>query len=285
MRRLLRRHPGFTVIELLVSLVLLSMLVMLSAQTARVALTTQARTDHLASRASALADARRTLRAHLAGIAPTRNDLHEVRDTVLDLTHTLGSTVVCRVMGDTVVIAARVSGAPWHAAAARLVDRGDMVRVWNERVAAWSDHVVLDARSASGPCGDATRPWPEAASQRLVIADTLPSRVRPGAPIRVMQRQKWSLVRGSDGLWSLSLATWDAALARFATPQPLVSGLAAPSAPEGAGFAVRAEDSVGSTLSTALLTRTRHVSVRLRAARHPRYGSLTDSVLVNVRGY
>jgi type II secretory pathway pseudopilin PulG len=278
----MRSRLAFTVIELIVALLLLSVVVLVGAQAARVALGTQARVDYIGSRASALADARRTLRAHVRDAVPALGDLRAAQDTVLDVVHTLGSSVVCRQRHDTLVTSAPGPVVPWRSTMPRLVARGDMLRVWHEVSATWTDYVVRDARSAAGACGDVTRPWPDAPSQRLVLSDTLPAGLRPGAPVRVLLREKWSLVRGSDLQWSLSMATWDAVARRFGTPQPLVTGLAAPTAAEGAGLAVAARDSAGGLLSGGALARTHAVRVVLRAVRHPRFGAIADSVQIHV---
>ena len=106
--------------------------------------------------------------------------------------------------------------------------------------------------------------------------------MRPGMVVRVRQHERWSLVRGADGNWSLSLATWDATGTRFAAPQPLLAPLAPPSAASGPGFSVRAVDGQGRTLSDTALAAAHALIVTLRFGPSVRLGEITDSVRINV---
>ena len=106
--------------------------------------------------------------------------------------------------------------------------------------------------------------------------------VRAGTLVRVLQRERWSLVRGGDGAWALSMATWDATRSAFNTPQPLITPLAPPAAAGGAGFVIRAIDARGALVADSALATTRSLIAVLRAPRHALYGTLADSVRINV---
>jgi hypothetical protein len=259
-------------------------LLMLLAIGARVAvrvLESESRQGVIGARRHALADALHTLSRHAEHIDPTHGDLVVARDTALELLHPVGISVVCQVRGDTLTLAAERDSVVWSAMLPRSVAAGDRVRVWSEAAAAWQQRDVIAISGASGACGDTLTPWPDRAAQRVRLSDTIAG-LRPGAMVRVLQSQRWSLVRSGTGDWSLSLASWEFARGALGTPQPVFAPLAAPTAPGGAGLHVRAVDASGAVLDAASLARARSLLVVLRTARHPRFGALTDSVRINV---
>lgn len=277
-----RQRRGTTLIELTVALVLLLIVLSLGSLAARKSISTVARVSLIESRSTGIADALRTLARHTVNADPRANDIRVARESVLDLVHTIGLSTVCRVRADTLSITQADDSLPWRTTVPRGITPDDEVRVWNEAIQLWHTRGIRVTAGASGRCGDSSATWPGTASQRLILSDSLPG-IRPGAIVRVLQRERWSLVRGADGLWSLSLATWDAAGARFDVPQPLVSALASPGSPLGPGLSVVAIDSAGHTLiADSTLLRTRSIFVVLRSARHALDGTRTDSVRINV---
>ncbi|MBC7844453.1 MAG: type II secretion system protein [Gemmatimonadaceae bacterium] len=278
--RISQRH-GVTLIELVVAIILLLVVVAIGAIAARGTLAVEARTSMRASRASGISDALRTLARHASNAEPAHGDIRGARDTLLDIVHTLGITSVCRVSQDTVVIPGAEDSLPWSTVLPRAVTADDEVRVWRDDTHDWTQHSVRSVSGASGACGDSLRTWPGRAAQRLVLGDSV-SGIELGAPLRVLQRERWSLVRGGDGAWALSMATWDAARGMFQVPQPLLAPLASPTAVGGAGFAIRAIDASDATLVDSALARTRSLLAVLRAPRHQTYGTVSDSVRINV---
>lgn len=278
--RTANRH-GVTLIELMVSMMLLLVVVAIGAIAARRTVAIEARTSWRASRESGISDALRTLARHASNAEPARGDIRRARDTVLDIVHTIGITSVCRVSRDTVVIASDADSLPWSTVLPRGVTADDEVRVWRDEAQDWVQRGVRAVSGASGTCGDSVRTLPGRASQRLVLNDTV-SGVYAGAPLRVLQRERWSLVRGGDGAWALSMATWNAARGVFQVPQPLVAPLASPSAVGGAGFTISAIDTRGVTVIDSALVRTRSLVAVLRAPRHQMHGIVSDSVRINV---
>jgi type II secretory pathway pseudopilin PulG len=271
-----------TLIELVVALAVLPLLLAIGAITARRALSTQALGSAADARAVAISDALQTLARHASDADPANGDLVVARDTTLQLRHDVGITSVCRSSADTLVTSTGSDAKPWSSTLLRLITDDDQVRLWHEPTRSWILRSVRTATPATGACGDSITPWPERASQRLLLNDSIPGML-VGAPVRVLQRERWSLVRGGDGNWSLALATWNEARASFNVPQPLLSPLAAPSARDGPGFSARAITATGATLADSALTRTRSIIAVIRSTTHPRLGNLTDSVRINVR--
>ena len=277
-----RPRRGLTLIELLVALSLLLVLLGIGSIAARRALSTQTLASAADGRAVAISDALQTLARHASDADPANGDLFVARDTALQLRHGIGITSVCRASADTLVTSIGSDAKPWSTALVRLVTDDDQVRLWHEPTRTWILRSVRSATPTTGACGDSAAPWPEWASQRLLLTDRIPG-VTAGSPVRVLQRERWSLVRGGDGNWSLALATWDAARASFGTPQPLLSPLAAPSAPNGPGLSVRAISAAGTTLADTALNQTRSIVAVIRSTTHPRLSAHTDSVRINVR--
>jgi len=272
---------GVTLVELLVAIVLVTMLAAIGGVITQRMLTVHARTAATDSRHSALADALATLARHAASVQPGQGDLRVARDTSLEIVHDIGMTTVCRVHGDTLVVTSGPDTVPWSATLPRAITTDDAVRVWHDADARWLRRNVVAVAPASGACGDSSLTWPSLGTQQLVL-DSSTGGMRPGVVVRVRQRERWSLVRGGDGNWSLSLATWDATRNRFAVPQPLLSPLTPPAAREGPGLAVRAVDAQGRVLADTALADTHALLVTLRFRPSVRLGANTDSVRINV---
>jgi type II secretory pathway pseudopilin PulG len=276
-------RSGVTLIELLIALVMLTLVIGIGGATVQRTLTVEHRATAVAARQSSLSNALHTLRLHAESADPGLGDIAAAADTALELVSAIAVTSVCRVRGDTLVTTVDNAGTPWTATLPRNVVVGDLVRIWDDSAAQWTSREVIAVAAPSGACGDSTAPSMGRAGQRLRVSDSLP-RARVGAVMRVAQRERWSLVRGGDGLWSLSLATWDAARGVSGVPQPLVSGLATPTSVAAAGFRVRAIDASGAALGAADLARTRSLLVDLRDATHSRFPTVIDSVRINVGG-
>lgn len=274
-------RPGVTLIEVTVSLLLVLILLSVGSLVARRSISTVGTVSTVELRSGARSDGLRTLTRHLINTDPQSGDLRIARDSVLDLVHTIGVGSICRANRDTVILSAPDAALPWSTTLPRGVTSDDAVRIWSDGDQRWLQRSVRSVTAAAGLCGDSTATWPGRAGQRLILDDTI-TNAGPGAFLRVLQRERWSLVRGGDGQWSLSLATWNAIGRSFSTPQPLVTPLAAPTARGGPGFAVRAFDVGGRPITDSALSRTRAVDVRLSSAPHQRFGAHSDSVRINV---
>ena len=276
-----RERAGVTLIELMVSMMLLLVVVAIGAIAARRTLSIQARVALQDNRASGISDALRTLARHAVDADPRLNDIRAARDTAIDIIHAIGVMTVCRARGDTVVSTTVDDSLPWSTVLPRAISTDDQLRFWNDSRQIWIQRGVRNVATATGTCGDSTSLFPGRAWQRIVLADSA-GNIRAGTIVRVLQRERWSLVRGGDGVWALSMATWDATRNAFDTPQPLVAPLASPSAAGGAGFGIRAIDARGTIVADSALTTTRSLIAVLRAPRHALYGALSDSVRINV---
>ncbi|MES3036098.1 MAG: hypothetical protein V4813_18985 [Gemmatimonadota bacterium] len=274
-------RTGVTLVELLVSLVLLLALLAISGASMQRLLAVQSRTGAGDARSRATSDALQTVRRHAGTIDVGNGDLLVARDTALELVRTVGVTTTCRSSGDTLVVTSGADTLPWSSTLPRAISTDDAVRLWHETDARWVSRRVLGALPASGPCGDGGAPWPDVASQALVL-DSMPSGVRPGAAVRVVQRERWSLVRGGDGRWSLALASWNAARTTFDTPQPLLSPLSAPSATGGPGLVVRALNAQGAVVADSALRSAVALVVMLRGLPASRDAAPFDSVRIHV---
>jgi prepilin-type N-terminal cleavage/methylation domain-containing protein len=272
---------GMTLIEVMIATTLLLLVTAIAALVARRTTSILSVLSTRDTRGSALSDALATLQRHAAGTQPELGDIHALRDSVVEFSHTIGTTSACSIRGDTLTVPQPDEALPWTPTMPRLVTTDDRVRIWDDRRQQWITRQVVATAPAAGACGDVTLPWPGLARQRLRLDDSLPG-VRAGAPLAVLQRERWSLVRGGDARWSLSLATWDAAAGSFAVPQPLVAPLASPRSPDGAGLVVTGVDRDGSPVSDSTLQLIRSLRVLFRSERHPRAGLLTDSVQINV---
>jgi prepilin-type N-terminal cleavage/methylation domain-containing protein len=272
---------GVSLVELLVALVLLAVVAALGAVTTNRMLGVHAQLSVNELRGGAISDALRSVSRRLENTLPVDGDLRAVTDTSIEFLHTVGVTVVCASQRDTLRLLAGADTTPWASSLERALSTDDELRIWNAEAARWTARTIRSVRASGSPCGDSITPWPGNAVQVLTLDDTVPP-VRPGALVRAAQRERWSLVRGGDGNWSLSQATWDASRGRYNVPQPLVTPLAAPGAPGGAGLSVRVVSAAGARLSTAELPRARAVLITLRSTVHPRFGQHVDSVRINV---
>lgn len=272
---------GVTLIELLVCLVLVTLLTGIGSLSTQRVLAVQSRSASADARHTALSDALLTLSRHVASADPLRGDVRMARDTALEIVHDIGMTTVCRTAGDTLVVTHGADTVPWAATLPRRITTDDHLRVWHDADARWIARRIRTVNAASGPCGDSSLAWPDRGTQRLVL-DSTTIGMRPGVVVRVLQHERWSLVRGADGNWSLSMATFDATRAAMTTPQPLLSPLSSPTAPSGPGLLVRALDGLGATLADTALRRTRALMLTLRLAPTSRHGAFADSVRINV---
>ncbi|MDZ7632772.1 MAG: prepilin-type N-terminal cleavage/methylation domain-containing protein [Gemmatimonadaceae bacterium] len=206
MRATTRRH-GVTLIEMIVALLLLLIVLGVGSLTARRSIGAVASIGALESRSAALRDALTTLSRHVAGSEPHRLDLLSAHDSVLELRHTIGVSTLCHARIDTLVIGGSNDSLPWGAAMPRAVTTDDQLRLWDDHQQRWRQVGVRGVSGAGGVCGDSIGPRFGLAAQRVIIDDTLAS-IAPGAVVRVLQRERWSLLRGGDGLWDRTAGTF-----------------------------------------------------------------------------
>jgi len=272
------KRRGFTVVELLVALVLLSVLVGAVADV--VARQWRAQAALEARRAAhaqlvAAADALRPMLRMAAGDGDVADssDLAVVSDTLLEVRATMGASVVCAVVDARTVelppLAATSPALTWWRAAPQ---PGDVALVHDDTPpgGAWVARAVEALGTAAGGCAGSPLVGAMGAAPRfrLRLASPLPSGVAAGAPVRFVRRVRWLHYRASDGRWYLGEREWDGA--SWSVTQPVAGPLRPPGARPG--LSVIARDSAGDLVDAP--GRVVRVEVVVRADA----GSSVDSV-------
>jgi prepilin-type N-terminal cleavage/methylation domain-containing protein len=271
-------RAGLTLIEMVVSLTVFGVLIAMALPTAARMMHAQAVVHGDGVRAAAIDDALSALARHVQGTDAAAGHLVIARDTVLDAYVPIGRGVVCQARGDTLWLARGDSLVPWSPQLRRDAGAGDRVVIMSDSGAV-AVRNVRSAGSAPLRCGDADHPWPGVSLQRLVLDSVIGA--SPGAPIRLLARERWTLQRSGDGTWSLALATWDAARTGFVTAQPVAGPLTPPADARGPGFSVQARAGDGRVLRDSLsLART--LTLVLRTRRDVRLHPVVDSVVLTV---
>lgn len=271
---------GATLLELCVVLVVLSLVggtvtaAWLGLRSAVLAL------DNAEHARATLRQAGAALRAELRGAAAA--DLVVAADTALELWQPVGTSVVCRVDGTTVVLPPAT--APWPLAAWRADPRpGDRALLRQAASDRWAHAAVVAVRERHGadrcraadalvPAALAGRPQPA-----LALA-ALPAGVGVGAPVYLVRRVRWSLYRGGDGAWQLGRRDCEGVPpGRCATVQPVAGPLLGAAASPAAGLTVTLHDPAGVPVAAAD-PRAALLRLMLRAERGAGVESLAVSV-------
>lgn len=214
------RRAGFSLVELLVAVTLLGVVL-----GAIVSLAVAQQRAHVALEARRLAraqlrDAALLLARDLRPVAGDADDLRAADDTLLDLVATTGGSVACAVAGpETIELPPSEppeTALTWWVAAPR---PGDVALVLDPGAAPgegddrWLALEVTAAASSVTACAGGPFAGGVRGGYRLALAGAvpLPPTVRPGAPVTLARRRRWSHYRGSDGLWYLGLREWDGA--------------------------------------------------------------------------
>jgi prepilin-type N-terminal cleavage/methylation domain-containing protein len=214
------RRAGFSLVELLVAVTLLGVVLgavvslAVAQQRAHVALE-----GRRAARGQ-LRDAALLLARELRSVADDAGDLRAAHDTLLDLVATTGGSVACAVAGpETVELPPAEppeTALTWWVAAPR---PGDLALVLDAGAAPgeaddrWLALDVVAAVPSATACAGSPFAGDVRGGYRLTLAGgvPLPPTLRPGAPVTLARRRRWSHYRGSDGLWYLGLREWDGA--------------------------------------------------------------------------
>jgi prepilin-type N-terminal cleavage/methylation domain-containing protein len=242
--RVTRARRGMTLAELLVALVLAAIV------SAAVAAALSG-AERQMRRAVAASTDRRTLReAELVLSAELRaapaDSLRLLGDTAVEFPGLVGTSVVCVGAGNVVVLppAAAESGAPYSVWRAR-PEVGDMVVAFDTLGGGhWSTATVdsVDSRPDGAGCLPASGLLSAADSVARQAAlwlrlDRALTGARTGAPLRVIRRARYVLLRGVNHEWTLSYRRCDPGGACEAS-QPVVGALAS-AADSGLVFALQ----------------------------------------------
>ena len=175
-------------------------------------------------------------------------------DTALEVDLLIGSGVACGVGASELALLPAETAALTAMPQAPTLGDHVAIRGWSPAVADWR-YVLLDSavsRVDASVCSAADG-WraPQASSQpllRLVVAESLPADLEPGAEVRVYRRGRFALYHAGGGDWMLGWRRchpWSGACGPI---QPVAGPLRAPGA---GGFAVRVDAVSGAWQLTA----------------------------------
>jgi len=277
-----RPRPGFTLVELLVSMTLLG--VVLAG-----VLGVLARQQRFYRDLVDVIESRRQLRHALAVLQPELralsvdpsaeegSDLLALGDSAVELRAFIGSSVICRHDSVSLLeLPARVlaSGSvltSWHAAprardVALVYDEGPADGGADDR---WRAYEIAEQSESRTFCASSPLLRADDAAQSryrvtLAAGATLSATIRAGAPIRFARRTRYSLYRSADRAWFLGQREWNGA---WSTIQP-VSGPYRPftAAPASSGLAFSAMDAAGNAVDADGPVAALIVTVRARTS-------------------
>lgn len=248
-------RAGATLAELLVALTITAV-VAAAGSVALLAAERQFRATAVSSDDErALRDAETVLRAELR--AADRDSILLRGDTAVEFFTHVGASVGCVLSARLLVLAPEQSSTGFPYSVWRATPSpGDVVLVADSATAGGWFRAAIDS-SASRSDGAGCRPGSglmtpaDSASHvpatRLVLSRELPAGAVMAAPVRVLRRGRYALVKGSDKSWALSFRTCDGP-GICGPSQPVVGPLAASS---DSGLVFR-YDSVAGTLSIDL---------------------------------
>lgn len=223
-------------------------------------------------------------------------------DSAIEFFAGIGSSVVCRSVGNQIGLPARHSEANSLSAFLVEPDTGDIAAFYTRSVQGgevWARHRIAGFSSGplAGSCpassGFSTQRDLDAAMTGFVVtlADPVPGGIKAGVPVRFLRRARYSLYRAGDGHWYLGYRRCNAVGASTCGPvQPLSGPYGAYSADARVtGLDFKYFDAHGQPLgqsdSPLLLAR---VDVTARSERSPRIatsgqgGAISESATISV---
>lgn len=303
-RRAMRRiRPGFTMIEIMVAIVMLSLVV---GGLLAVVMEQQRFYDG----ASEVMEVRDNLRrigdllpSEMRGLAPIEGDIYAMTDSMIDFRAPTGTSVVCAIgnSGQMVVIPPTATSTDagltsWNAPPRN----SDSLFIFDSRDSLVDTTVAryINSTPSAGTCptstGFTTTTAEAAASMTLNLDAALPATVRVGSPIRFWRRVRYSLYQAADQQWYLGYRDFVPARSpAWSAIQPVVGPLL-PYATSGAtGLRFTYRDSSGAVLtSVADAPRVRRIDIEARAQsaipmrsagfRRGASGNYVDSLLTTV---
>ncbi len=188
----------------------------------------------------------------------------EARDTSTELRTTIGSGVVCRADGGTIVLVpAEVAGD--LSSSVSPPQMGDSL--WLLGDGASADWQPLAARAVATSMELCAFGIPPAMGEVRRIAtvidtgDSTAARYPPGTPLRITRRARYSMYRSGDGRWYLGFRDWNASSGRFNTIQPVSGPFERPASASGRVF--RYFDDVGTEIPPGSVDTRRVALVRI----------------------
>jgi prepilin-type N-terminal cleavage/methylation domain-containing protein len=289
-----RRRSGFTLVELLIVLVLLTVV---GGSLMRM-VTNQQRfykgTYDLIELRSQLRQAEAVISSDLRSLSSPGGDLVAITDSSMDFRYTMGSSIACSApTGQTIVIppTTTVNGNMLTNWLSKPQD-GDTAYVFDEAANAgssgddaWQPYQITSVTSGSN-C-DAAYNAPSA-GYAVLMTSPISGTVLPGAPIRFVRRAHYSLYQsGNDGNWYLG---YSCAACGSTTVSPIAGPFMPYTASGGtdvSGIRITYFDSTGATTATA--ANVARISIVLRGQTRSalnvsglKQGVYMDSIRMNV---
>lgn len=285
------RVPGHTLIELLVSLTLLSAIV-----GALVAILV--RQGRLHSAAAHVIDTRGRVReavevlsAELRGLAPSQGDIYAMSTSSIEYRGAIGASVACEIdpADRRVVILPPASG------------RGDALSAWQPEPEAGDSALVYDPGPSAGVGDDAWRVYAVAAAPRAGVCPAasgftasaaeaargrtvrldraLDASIPTGSAMRFFRRTRYALYLSADGLWYLgSLDCRATRTPACASIQPVTGPFESARPVATSGLALTYWDSTGAPTSDPRAVARIDIVVRARSRDPMRANGVTWSV-------
>lgn len=214
---------GFTLPELLISLVVLSVVVSLATHVAIQQLRFFRNVEALVERRSQLLQTTTIIRNAVWGASPGLGEIVIAQDSLIELRLVIGTSVACGgLAGEVVVPAPDSSGGNALTSFVRSPEPGDRLSVF------FSDTLGMTwlqlAVAAAPVTGAACLQFPLAtATWRIDVQEPL---VLPaGAALRFTRPIRLTIYRSSDDRWYLGGQDWNGPLQRFNTIQPVAGPL------------------------------------------------------------
>lgn len=282
-----RPHPGFTLVELMVGLVV-AMIVGMAAITVAV------RHEHLAFALEQIMEARRALREgtdalryDLRSTAPQQHAIYSMGPSFVEFRMATGFSILCGLDSSRtlLIFPARTSSTPNVTSWIVSPEPGDTVLIFAASAdsARWHTHAVGSAPASGRTCSPNFAATGGASTLALRVATPVTSDVGAGAILRFVRRARYELYRAADGGWYLGFRD---CLSTRATPCATVQPVSGPYARGGLQF--RFLDSAD--IPTTDPHRVSRIDIVLRAqtamnlhAPGIASGTYTDSVLFTIR--
>jgi prepilin-type N-terminal cleavage/methylation domain-containing protein len=274
----LTEHRGVTLPELLVAMTLLGII---TAAFMLTGLRQEENQRSLAMRSRARVQLREAVAAlpiELRGVSPADADIPpgEARDSTLEFRSTVAVGVVCAAEADRIGLPRHSPG--WtHSSTLSRPEVGDSA--WflldgGGAPASWVGRAIVSVGGATGACTAFEEE--DAVGPRTILhlaPDSSAREVRPGTPVRVTRRLRYSIYRSSaDGEWYLGAREWNSSQGRFDVVQPIAGPFTSPRATSGLSSRFRYFDREEGELASGSLATTSigRVLVTLCAEERPR---------------
>ncbi len=257
MLRTRSRRRGGTLVELLISMVILGVLGTL---VARIMMDQQRSFQRMTEQTVVrreLRSAMSLLPTELRGVSSVGGDITAFDNMSITFRATLGSSVVCARTATTVdlppVGAARMALTSW----ATTPSVGDVVSILRpdssgQKGDFWSAHTVTTVSVLAAPCSGTVYVHPTAdigkSGFRLTVTPALPDSVLAGSALRLVRSTRYALTQVASGRWYLGRSEFVSGAWSAAIP---VSGPYQPASASGTGgLSVALYDTLGAKITT-----------------------------------